>query len=212
MALETKAVDSFSAKQIFIFATVRLVTSATALPEGRLVQVFFGVLLRLIAMAAKADIDRVRFRQSWLPARVGIVAFGTIARRARMLHLRILDLIRFFRVAGQAELFRSGFLQHHPTILGRLVTDGAGGLPGFKRRMSERQYQLPPGGLVRIVAGEATCGDEGLLPMSLEQLGILRIMTIHAQSRAVHFQLEIEFPLSSFPCLMDGVAGLATYN
>ena len=68
--------------------------------------------------------------------------------------------------------------------LGRLVTGGAAGLPGFKRRVHERRLQLRPGGLVRIVAGKAIGGREGLPLMSLDQLGILRVMTIHAQSRA----------------------------
>jgi len=142
---------------------------------------------------------------------VGIVAFGAVDRRARMLHLRIPDLLRFNRVARQAELFRRSFLQHYPSILGRPVTDGTGGLPGFKRRMHERRHQIRPGGLVRIVAGKATPVHEGLPLMSLDQLGIFRIMTIHAQSRAVLLQLEIEFPLASFARFMDGVTGLATY-
>ena len=46
--------------------------------------------------------------------------------------------------------------------------------------------------------------------MSLDQLGILRVMAIRAQSRAVLLQLEIEFPLASCARFMDGVAGLAT--
>ena len=64
MALEAEGVDGFRAQQMVIFATVRLVTGGAALPEGRLVQIFLLVLLRLIAMATKADIDRVRLRKS----------------------------------------------------------------------------------------------------------------------------------------------------
>jgi hypothetical protein len=64
---------------------------------------------------------------------------------------------------------------------------------------------------VRIVAGKATRGREGLSLMILDQPGILRIMTLFAQSRAVLLQLEIEFPLASFARLMDGVANLATH-
>ncbi len=210
VALETEAVDGFRAKQMVVFAAVRFVTSAAALPEGRLVQIFLILLLRLCAMAAQAGIDRVRLRESRRFARVGIVTFSAILRCSRMLHRRFLDLLRCFRVAGQAEFFRRGCLQHHFSILGRLVTGGAAGLPGFKRRVHERQLQLRPGGLVRIVAGKAIGGREGLPLMSLDQLGILRVMTIHAQSRGVLLQLESEFPFAYFPRLMDGVAGVAT--
>ena len=210
VALETEGVDGFRAQQMVIFAAVRLVTSGTAQPEGRLVQVIFFAQLSLIAMAVKASIDRVRLSESWRIARVGIVAFRTIVRRPRMLHLRLLDLLRFISVAGQAELFRRSCLQHHPAILRRLVTGGAGVLPGFKRRMYEHLLQLRPGGLVRIVAGQAIGGREGLPLMSLDQLRIFRIMTILAQSRAVLFQLEIEFPLALFARLMGGVADVAT--
>ena len=210
VALETECVDGFCAKQMVVFATVRLVASGTALPEGRLVQVFLIALLGLIAVAADTSIDRVRLRQSWLSARVGIVTRCAIARRARMLNLRFLDLLRFIRVAGQAELFRRSCVQHHLSILRRLVTGGAGGLPGFKRRMHEHRLQLRPGGLVRIVAGQAIGGRKGLPLMSLDQLGIVCIMTIPAQGRRILLQLEIEFPLTFFACLMDGVADVAT--
>jgi hypothetical protein len=77
--------------------------------------------------------------------------------------------------------------------------------------MRKGQYQLRPRGLVRIVAGKATGGLDGLPLMSPDQLGILYIMTVHAQSRAVLLQLEIEFPLASFTSFMDGVAGLTTH-
>jgi hypothetical protein len=106
MALEAEAVDGFCAKQVGIFAAVRLVTSAASLPEGRLMRVFFISLLRLIVMAAKADIDLVRVRKPRRFARVRIVAFNAIFRRAGMLHPRLLDLLRYVGVAGQAELFR----------------------------------------------------------------------------------------------------------
>ena len=137
---------------------------------------------------------------------MGIVAFDAIVRRALMLHLRLLDLLSNFCMAGQAELFRGSFPQHHLSILGRLVTHGAGGL---KRRMHVLQYQLRPRGLMRIVAGEATGIHKRLPPVSLNQLGIIRIMTILAQSRRVLLQLEIEFPLASFARLMNRVAGVA---
>ena len=141
---------------------------------------------------------------------MGIVAFDTIARRAGMLNLLFLDLLRFLSVASQAELFRRSGLQHHLSILGFLVTSGTGGLPGFIRRMHKHQLQLRPGGLVRIVAAKATCGHKGLPLVSLDQLGILRIMTIQAQARGVFLQLEIEFPLAFFSRPMNVVANIAT--
>ena len=91
------------------------------------------------------------------------------------------------------------------------MTDGTSGLPGFERRMRELKYQFRAGGLMRIVAGKATRGLEGLLSVSLNQFGVFRIMTIHAQSRAVLLQLEIKFQLTSFARFMDGMAGLTTH-
>jgi hypothetical protein len=106
VALETETADLIRAKQILIIAAVRLVTSATAQPESRLVQEFLLGLLGLFAMAAKAGIDCVRFGQSWRPACMWIVTIHAIAGRARMLHLCVFDLIRCFCVASKAELFR----------------------------------------------------------------------------------------------------------
>jgi hypothetical protein len=128
-----------------------------------------------------------------------------------MLHLRALDLLYLFSVAGYAELFGRCFPKDNLSIFGRLVTKGTGSLPRFKRRMRERQYEFRPGRFVCIVAGKATGFNEGLPLMSLDQLGIMRIMAIHAQSGAILLQLEIEFPFSSLARLMDGVADLATH-
>ena len=76
--------------------------------------------------------------------------------------------------------------------------------------MHKRWHQLLPRGLVWIVAFKTIGGCEGLPPMRVNQLGILRIMTILAQSRGVLLQLEIKLPLTSFARLMNGMAGVAT--
>ena len=99
VALETEAVDGFRAKQMLIFATVRLVTSAAALPEGRLVQVFLFVLLRLFFMAAKAGINRIRTHISGGSRPVRVMAVDALPLSSRMLDRRAFDLPGSFFVA-----------------------------------------------------------------------------------------------------------------
>ena len=64
MALETEVVDAFLAKKMLVFAAVRFVTGAASHSESRLVRVLLLALLGLIAVAAKAGIDRIRLLQS----------------------------------------------------------------------------------------------------------------------------------------------------
>ena len=68
-------------------------------------------------------------------AGVRIVALGAIARRARMLHFRLLDLLGLIGVAGDANLLGVGLRQDDFAVLRRLVADVA--LLFGKRRMHE---------------------------------------------------------------------------
>ena len=72
-----------------VFATVRLVTGGTALPEGRLVQVFLIALLGLIAMTGKkAGVHRIGTHKSEGFRRVGGMATETPRLSSLMLNYR----------------------------------------------------------------------------------------------------------------------------
>jgi hypothetical protein len=138
------------------------------------------------------------------------MALGAIARRAGMLHFLPQDLLRFLFVAGQAKLFRRSCFQYHLSLQRRQMTSYAAVFPGFIRLMYEHQFQFRPGRLVRIVAAKAIGSGDGLPLMSLDKPGILGIMAIQAQSRSIHLELKIEFPLAPFARLVDAVADDAT--
>src|SRR5215469_5618225 len=105
-----------------------------------------------------------------------IVAGKAVALRARMLDLRLLDLIRLIRVAGYAERFRIGAAENDFSVLGRRVTDFAG-LVG-KRRMRELLQQLGFCRLMRIVALDAVRPRKGLMVMRLLECRVFRVVTI----------------------------------
>ena len=76
MALETEAVDGFRAKQMVIFAAVRLVTGGySPVPKAGLVQVLSWCSeLSLIAMAFEAGVYRIGTHKSGLSRRVRVMA------------------------------------------------------------------------------------------------------------------------------------------
>ena len=100
VALETEAVDGFRAQQMVIFTTVRLVTSATAVPERSLVKDLLGFLkLCLSAMTLGAGSYRIRTHEARLVPRMRVMAANAIALRPRVLHFRALDLLCGFLMA-----------------------------------------------------------------------------------------------------------------
>jgi hypothetical protein len=105
MALETEAVESFRAKQMVIFAAVRFVTGAAAVPERRLVKVLLGHLkLGLSGMTPGAGTYRIRTQKTGFVPRMRVMAVDAITLRSRMLHLRVLHLFCDFLMAREAKL------------------------------------------------------------------------------------------------------------
>src|SRR5690348_7832443 len=76
VALEAERIRRLGAKQVFVLSAMRLVARAASLLENWLMQRVLLGLFRLIAVARQADIDSIGLGQSWLPARVRIVAVG----------------------------------------------------------------------------------------------------------------------------------------
>src|SRR5271165_2229659 len=104
-----------------ILAAVRLVTGCATLAKGRLMKHVLLRLFGLIAMATQADIHRVRFRKSWLPAGMRAMAVGAVARRSRMLHLCFFDKFSLVRMASHAQRLHIGLRKHDFPVLGRSV-------------------------------------------------------------------------------------------
>ena len=72
-----------------------------------------------IAVAAQADIDRIRLGKSRLPAGVRAVAIGAIARGSRMLNFCCLDQLGFIVVAGYAQSLGIGLRENYFPVFGR---------------------------------------------------------------------------------------------
>jgi len=106
VTLEADAVDGFRTKQMVIFAAVRLVTGAAAVPERRLVKDLLGSLkLRLSGMTPGAGTYSIRTQETGFVPRMWVMAVDAITLRSRMLHLRVLDLFCDFLMARKAQLF-----------------------------------------------------------------------------------------------------------
>ena len=166
-------------------------------------------LLRLLAVAGQACIDRIRLQESRRLAGMRIVAGDAFALRARMLHLRLLNLLRLLAVAGNAEGLGVGLRQHDLAVLGRRVA-GVAASAG-ERRMRERLHQLGLRRLVRIVALHAIGGGERLALVRLDQARILGIVAIEAQRRSRLGQVIVELNLALLADLVGDVASLATH-
>lgn len=209
VALEAKRVGSICPQQMLVIVAVRVVASGASLLERGLVHMLFLALVRLLAVTAQANRNRVWLGESGRAAGVRIVAVGAIAGRARMLHLRLLDLLGIVGVAGDAYFLGAGLCQDDFAVLSWLVADIA--LLRRKRIVQERLHQLGSFRLVRIVARETIRRSEGLSLVSLDQTGIPGIVTIDAQRGSVLGQVKIKFALAPLPRLVHGVAGIAAH-
>jgi len=137
MALQAQPIRRLCPQQVIVLAAVRLVARRATLLERRLMQRVLLGLLRLIAVAGQADIDRIGFGQARLTAGVRIVAVGAIPGRSRVRDFRLVNLIGFLRVAGNAQFFCAGCGQNDFAVLGCRVA-------GIARLVGERRMQELP--------------------------------------------------------------------
>src|SRR5208337_2349821 len=138
VALQAQRVGLIDPQQVLVIVAVRIMADGATLLESWLVRVHLLALLRLLAVTAQANRHRVRLGEARRAAGVRVVAVGAIARRARMLHLRLLDLLSLVGVASDAYLLGGGLSQDNLAILGRLVA-GIARLR-FKRIVQERPH------------------------------------------------------------------------
>src|ERR1017187_3835316 len=192
-----------------VLSAVGLVTGGTTLTEGRLVVVRFLRQVGDIAVAAQADLDRVRFGKPRLPAGVGAVAISAVARRPRMLHFGSVDQLGFVVVASHAQCLGIGLCQHHFSILGRRVADFA--LLVGEGRMGKLCHQLGSGGLVGIVTAHAIGRFERLVLVRFLQISALDVMAIHTKRRGRLGEMKVELDLADLARLMRDVAGVAAH-
>src|SRR5215469_12547942 len=143
MTLEAQRIASLGAQQVRVFAAVRLMAGGASLLECRLMQRMLLALLPLIAVARQANINRVGFWQSRLPAGMRVVAVRAVPCGSRMRHLRLIDGLGFLCVTSDAQLFGAGRSQDDLAVLWRGVTRVAR-LVG-KWRMQELPHQLRSG-------------------------------------------------------------------
>jgi len=186
-----------------------LMTGGTTLPEGRLVVDRLLSLVRDIAVTAQADIDRVRFGKSGLPAGVWAVAISAVAGCSWMLNFGGLNQLRFIVVAGHAQGSGIGLRQHHFSILGRGVADFA--LLVGKWWMGEFCHQLGSGARVGIVTAHAIGRFERLILVRLLQVRTLDVMAIYAEGGRRLGEMKIEFGLADLPRFVRDVAGFAAH-
>ena len=78
-----------------------------------------------------------------------------------------------------------------------------------ERIMQKRLHQLGSLRLVRIVAGQAIGGAEGLPLMGLQQSGIFGIVAIGTKCGSVFNKVKIKFALATVAAFVDRVAGIA---
>lgn len=211
VTFQTQLVRFCRAQQVLVFSPMRLVASGAALVECGLVQIFLFVLFGLFGVTGQADVDGVRLGESRRLSSMGVMAIHAIAGGAGVLHLGFFNLLGFFRVARQAQFLGGSRRQNDFSVLGCLVATGTGILATVEGGMHERLHQLRLGRLVRIVTGEAIGAGKRLILMSLRQIGVLRVVAIHAKSRRILGQMEIGFAVAFIARLMSGVAGRATH-
>src|SRR3954447_18362195 len=121
MAFEAERIDLGRAQKVLVLSAMRLMTCCAALFECRLMQMRFLLHFSLLVMTSQAGGHRSRLHKSRSVTGMWIVAVGAVSRGARMLHFRLCDLLRLFRVTGHAEFFRAGLRQHNRAVLRRLV-------------------------------------------------------------------------------------------
>src|SRR5579885_306458 len=209
VTLETGAVDIFRPQQVRVLAAVRLVAGSAALLEGRLMAVLLLVLLGLVRVTAEAGVDRIGLHESRRLAGVRSVAVGALARRPRMLHLRVGNLLDGVVVAGDAQVLRAARSQDHLAVFRRLVA-GLAHLV-FERIVRERLQQLGRSRLVRVVALNAVGRRKRLILVRLLQVRVFRIVAVEAQRRGRLRQVEVKFFFAPLAGPVGHMAGFAAH-
>ena len=138
-----------------------------------------------------------------------VMAGDAFALRARMLHLRRLDLLSLLFMAGEAERTAISVGQNNFSVLCRLMAAVAH--LAFERRVQERLHQLGLGRLVRVMALQAVGRAEWLIQMRLLQCGVLHVVTVDAERRHIFLQVRCELDLPFVAVLMREVAGVASH-
>jgi len=126
-----------------------------------------------------------------------------------MRHLGLVDLLHLIAVTSGAKCFCVGVGQDNFAVFCGRVADLAG-LIG-KRRMRESLHQLRQRRLVRIVALRAGGRRKRLPLVSLDEGGILDVVTVDTEGRNRLGQVIVEFLFPLFADLVRNVAGIATH-
>ena len=108
-----------------------------------------------------------------------------------------------------AQRLHIGLCQHDLAVLGRLVARIA--TVPLKWHVLKLRQQLRRIGLMRIVTLDAIGSATRLVIVFLRELGVLHIMTIHAQRGRRLGQMEAILRCRLGSCFMRGVAGIATH-
>ena len=140
VAFKTDLLRFLSAQKMIVLTPVRLVADRACLPKHGLMQVCFLKLLALIRVARQARVDRVRLQKARTASGVRVVAGHTLALRAGMGHLGLVNFLDLLAMTGSAERLAVRVGQDSLAVLGRRMADFAG-LVG-KRRMREALHQL----------------------------------------------------------------------
>ncbi len=159
------------------------------------------------AMAAQANVHRIRLWQIWKSACMWIVAIGAIARCARMLNLSLLDQLGLVGVAGNAKVLDVLLRQHHFAVFRRSMAGVATLIR--KWRMCKLRHQLRRCGLVWIMALQAVGCGKRLILVRLLQCGIFRVVAIEAQCRSRLRQVKAVFQRRFRSGFMRDVARVA---
>lgn len=194
-------------QQFRLIASMRLMTSGAALSKHGLVVHGLLSLFRQLGMAVEANIHRIGLRESRRFSSVWAVAIGAISQGAGVLHFGTLDLLRLFRVAGDANFLEGCLGQNHFSVFRCLVADFA--LFFAERQVNELLHQLRAIGLVRVVAGQAIRLLEWLILMRLCQVAVFHVVAIQAESRSRLGQVKFEFTLGTGAGLVIRVACIA---
>lgn len=192
---------------MIVIAAVSQVANAAALHERRLVM--HGLLFQVsdLAMAAQANVHRIRLRQIRESAGMRIMAVGAISSCARMLNLSLLDQLGLVGVASNTKVLDVLLRQHHFAIFGRSMA-GVATLVR-KRRMRELGHQLRRRGLMRVVALQAVRRSKRLVLVRLLQRRVFRIVAIETKRRRRLRQVKAVFQSWFRSGFVRDVAGVA---
>lgn len=209
MTFQAKLVRRARAQQVRILATVGSVAGRAALLERGLVQVLPLMLFSLVGVARRASADRIRLDETRSPARVGVVTGDAIALCARVLHLRRFDRLCLLVVTHDAQRLRVGLGQNHFPVLRSRMTCVAGFIR--ERLVSKLLDQLGTVGLVWVVAGQAIGFRYRLVLVSLDDVGVSRIMTVDTKLRRSLIEVEGKLADRLVACFVSRVTGFASH-